>query len=98
MARDRTAYLCSECGAGAPRWLGRCPACGEWGTLVEEAINTTRAVPGLLPADAPRPVPIGDVDPMGADRSPTGLGELDRVLGGGLVPLGHAARRRARHG
>jgi len=79
--RAKTPHQCEGCGAGAPRWLGRCPACGEWGSVVPIA---PRAV-GASPAGEP-PVPIGRVAATAADRIPTGVGELDRVLGGGLVP------------
>jgi len=79
MAKVRTPYRCAECGSAAPRWLGRCPECGEWNSLVED-----RAPASLALGDAP--VPIAEVDPVGATRRPTGVAELDRVLGGGLVP------------
>jgi DNA repair protein RadA/Sms len=84
MARARTIHRCTDCGAASPRWVGRCPACGEWNTLVEEVdvpaagmAHTTTATP---------PVALGDVDATGWAAKPTGIAELDRVLGGGLVP------------
>ncbi len=79
MSRARTELRCGECGAAAPKWVGRCPLCGAWGSLVEAAERGSAA-------SAPGPVPLADValDPDGV-RS-TGVGELDRVLGGGLVP------------
>jgi DNA repair protein RadA/Sms len=77
MAKVRTVHSCAECGAAAARWLGRCPECGAWGTLVE---HQPSASPG-----AEGPVPIADVDPLGAARRATGIDELDAVLGGGLV-------------
>jgi DNA repair protein RadA/Sms len=77
MPKVRTVHRCAECGAAAARWLGRCPECGAWGTLVE---HQPSADPG-----AESPVPIADVDPLGAARRPTGIDELDGVLGGGLV-------------
>jgi DNA repair protein RadA/Sms len=86
MARTRTVHRCRECGAEEPRWLGRCPECGSWGSLVEESARTgvgTR--PGVPRPSAERPVPIAEVDPIGATKRPTGVAELDRVLGGGLV-------------
>lgn len=73
--------------------MGRCPDCGSWGTLVEEAVDSGPAEgraggarPAALPAGVERPLPIVDVDPIGAARRPTGVDELDRVLDGGLVP------------
>ncbi|MDP9006266.1 MAG: DNA repair protein RadA [Actinomycetota bacterium] len=85
MSRGRAEHRCSECGETSARWLGRCPSCGAWSTLVEEPTRPRRAsAPTSVPTSSV--VPIGEVD---LDRSavrPTGLGELDRVLGGGLVP------------
>ncbi|MGQ0804450.1 MAG: DNA repair protein RadA [Actinomycetota bacterium] len=85
MAKARTIHRCTECGATAARWLGRCPTCGEWGTVVEEAAATSHehAAPRPQPGDVA--MPIAEVDPDGAPVRPTGVGELDRVLGGGLV-------------
>ena len=85
MARSHMSFACSECGAAAPRWAGRCGACGSWNTLVEEA---RPAPPGAAPRSAPpaRAVPLAEAGgPEWAPR-PTGLDEVDRVLGGGLVP------------
>lgn len=85
MPRARTVHRCSECGTGSPRWVGRCPGCGEWNTLVEE--REAPPVTAHLPsAAADRPVPILEVDAAEWSPRPTGLAELDRVLGGGLVP------------
>lgn len=81
--RSKFVFACTECGAQAARWLGRCPECGEWNTLVEEAPTT--AVTAALPPSAERPVPLAAVDPVGAESRATGVEELDRVLGGGLV-------------
>jgi DNA repair protein RadA/Sms len=84
-------FVCQGCGHTALAWTGRCPGCGEWNTLVE----TRRREPrkggrrGGRPAakrDAPRPVPLRDVDAPAVDRLTTRIAELDRVLGGGLVP------------
>jgi DNA repair protein RadA/Sms len=84
VTKARTIHRCSACGETTPQWLGRCPACDEWGSLVEE-----RPPPGGARGRSPlaaRAVPLAEVD-LGAERSrPTGIGELDRVLGGGLVP------------
>lgn len=89
MAKTTTQYVCQGCGATAPRWLGRCPACGGWNTLVEEVARATkkgRERPSTSGGAEPgRPVPIGDVPEDAAARLPTGIAELDRVLGGGAV-------------
>jgi DNA repair protein RadA/Sms len=81
MTRTLVRYRCNGCAHESPKWLGRCPSCGEWGTL-----ETDRAggAPGRS-APATQPVPMADVDPLGAPRRSTNVPELDRVLGGGLV-------------
>lgn len=90
VAKRRSVYACTECGAQSPRWLGRCPQCGSWSTLVEEVETPpSRAAEFVAPAPgatAGRAVALRDVAGGGAPRIPTGIGELDRVLGGGLVP------------
>jgi DNA repair protein RadA/Sms len=78
-------FVCGECGVTAGRWLGRCPGCGAFGTLAEERLATSGAV-GRGTAGARSPQRIGDVGAEEAERIPTGVPELDRVLGGGLVP------------
>lgn len=81
-------FVCQSCGHQEPKWTGRCPGCGEWSTLVEEVLATkAAAAPGAGPAQAPeKPVPINSVSTEDAQRLPTGSGELDRVLGGGVIP------------
>ncbi|MEX2627689.1 MAG: DNA repair protein RadA [Ilumatobacteraceae bacterium] len=75
-------YGCTECGATRPKWSGRCDACGEWNTLVESVSRPTSA-----PAPRSRgPVRLREVDPAVSRPRATGIDELDRVLGGGLVP------------
>jgi DNA repair protein RadA/Sms len=90
VAKRRSVYACTECGAQSPRWLGRCPQCGSWSTLVEEVESPpSRAAEFVTPAlgaTAGRAIPLREVAGGGAPRIPTGIGELDRVLGGGLVP------------
>ena len=98
MARTRTIYRCSECGAAEPKWTGRCPACEAWNTLVEEVVARAARAEALGPARPPCPLPIAEVDTAAWAPAATDVGELDRVLRGGLVPgLGHPARRRAGH-
>ncbi len=82
--RERSSYRCAECGWSATKWVGRCGECQAWGTLVDlaaPAVRTTTAGPVSTAAQ-----PIGDVDVELARAQPTGVDELDRVLGGGLVP------------
>lgn len=83
-APGHAGYRCSECGAVSARWGGRCGQCQAWGTVIEvDAPPAGRTAPGPVSAPACR---ISDVDVDRARARPTGLGELDRVLGGGLVP------------
>src|ERR687886_712944 len=88
MAARRTVHVCGECGAQAARWHGQCPSCGAWNTLVEEAVGAERAGPGGggSPAAAIEPRPLAEVQASDVERLQSGIGELDRVLGGGLVP------------
>ena len=82
MAKVAVQHACTECGYAAARWFGRCPGCGAFGTLVEEAPPAAAAG-----AREPRPVlRLVDVEAEEAERITTGVPELDRVLGGGIVP------------
>mgnify|MGYP001814054300 FL=1 len=83
MARTRTVHRCSSCGVAAPKWAGRCDACGEWNTLLEELDVRDTATVG---DPTSRPARIVDVVDDNARSRATGLAEVDRVLGGGLVP------------
>ena len=88
MARTKTVYRCTECGSTEPKWTGRCAGCEAWGTLVEE-LDAPVANGGLgrsLLAPSAPPLPISEVDPSEFSARPLGIEELDRVLGGGLVP------------
>ena len=86
MPRVKSSFVCGECGYVSPGWLGKCPGCGEWNTIVEEAAGagSSHRKGGTAPA-APIPVALSEVDSGTHVRIHTGLGELDRVLGGGLV-------------
>ncbi|MFH0915246.1 MAG: DNA repair protein RadA [bacterium] len=86
MPRSKSSFICRECGYASPGWLGRCPGCGRWNTIVEEAVRAGAAlrVAGPQPA-APALIRLADVDPSAQSRIDTGLEELNRVLGGGLV-------------
>ncbi len=87
MARKRTTYACTACGQTHAKWLGRCTACGEWGTVEEDvapAPPPTGKSRSTLPVNTPQR--LKDVEGGPPQRASTGIGELDRVLGGGLVP------------
>jgi DNA repair protein RadA/Sms len=86
MPRPTTVFVCSACGTESAKWHGQCPGCGAWNTLAEEA----RAAPArggkAQPGRAVKPVRLADVRAERHARLSTGIGELDRILGGGLVP------------
>ena len=86
MARPATTFVCSDCGHAEARWRGQCPGCEAWNTLVEERVRAPRGAGRPGGAVAPRPVPLREVRAERTPRLSTGVGELDRVLGGGLVP------------
>ncbi|HEY1332707.1 MAG TPA: DNA repair protein RadA, partial [Myxococcaceae bacterium] len=87
MAKARTHFTCQSCGFQSAKWLGRCPDCSGWNTLVEEAapFEDRRPAWGASGGSA-RPVKLVDVEAEAEERRRTGIGELDRVLGGGVVP------------
>lgn len=88
MAKSKSAYICSECGYESPKWYGKCPGCGEWNTMNEEIITssskTAEPKARLLSAYS-RPMKLYDIDTADEVRYKTGIGELDNVLGGGIV-------------
>ena len=83
MAKVLVQHVCAECGTISPRWLGKCPGCGAFGTLTEELHATDG---GRSAAKARKPTPLAQVEVAEGERFSTGVPELDRVLGGGLVP------------
>ena len=83
VAKVLVQHVCTECGTTSPRWLGKCPGCGAFGTLAEELLAT--GGPSSA-AGARRPTPLGEVSASEGERISTGVPELDRVLGGGIVP------------
>jgi DNA repair protein RadA/Sms len=86
MAKVKTVHRCGACGATSPQWAGRCPTCGEWNALAEELVETgPRSIAGTGPPPAVA-LPITTVDGARAEPVPSAIAELDRVLGGGLVP------------
>ena len=85
--KTKLVFACRECGHNSPKWLGKCPGCNAWNTFVEE-LDTSKVRPSRRAAlNTPtKPQRIRDVKPLQASRVSTGIGELDRVLGGGIVP------------
>jgi len=89
MKKQKTfVYKCNSCGKEEPKWLGRCPECGEWNTFEETAVSNFPASgksPNRHSDGLPQAFPLAAVDPMEGSRISSGIGELDRVLGGGIM-------------
>ena len=89
MSKVKSIYTCSDCGGTSPKWLGKCPSCEAWNTLVESVAEAAgpkhryQALAGALPVAT-----LADIEASDVDRQPTGIDELDRVLGGGIVAGG----------
>ena len=86
--KTKTRWFCTSCGNESPKWMGRCPACGEWNTMVEETVVTGKksSVRGeSVPGAARKPVRLPDIDSSAENRVSLGNAEVDRILGGGLV-------------
>lgn len=82
----KSVYFCSSCGYESPKWMGRCPACGEWNTFTEEKISTKKSTgKGFLASEGARPVKLSEIQPLDEPRIHMPSEELNRVLGGGLV-------------
>ena len=96
MAKEKTLYVCSECGGTSAKWLGKCPSCGEWNTLIEQVAapasgtsNNRYSAPQFTALAGTGEIAIlSEIEATDADRTSTGIDELDRVLGGGIVPGG----------
>ena len=88
MAKTKTAYVCTECGYDSPKWYGKCPSCGSWNTMAEELIREEKQgkqLNILTPGAGNRPVRLREIAGTEDARFSTGIGELDRGLGGGMV-------------
>ena len=88
--KQKTIFLCSDCGYESPKWYGKCPSCGAWNTLSEYKVKPETATRGVLAADhrgtgQNKPTLLSDIDSATESRFQSGIGELDRVLGGGAV-------------
>jgi DNA repair protein RadA/Sms len=88
MAREKSEYSCSECGATSPKWLGKCPGCGAWNTLVEGVAESAGRHRFQALAKSAPVTTLAEIAPSDVMRTPTGQEELDRVLGGGIVQGG----------
>jgi DNA repair protein RadA/Sms len=89
VSKPKSIYTCAECGGTSPKWLGKCPSCDTWNSLVESVAEAAgpkhryQALAGALPVAT-----LADIEASDVDRQPTGIDELDRVLGGGIVAGG----------
>jgi len=88
MAKIKSTYFCQSCGTQSPKWVGRCPGCGEWNTFVEEIIEKEDKASwkGSSTKIAAKPRYLGEIQYNQEKRLETPDGELNRVLGGGIVP------------
>ncbi len=85
-SKTKTVYVCQSCGSQSPRWMGKCPDCGQWNTLVEERLERQKDIGSAKKGHGPEPLLLNDIKAGDEDRFVTKIGELDRVLGGGIVP------------
>ena len=86
MAKVKSVFTCNECGASSPKWVGQCPSCSAWNALYETTVNPATSTRAGRQYGTPATVRnLAEVTPESIVRMPTGIGELDRVLGGGLV-------------
>lgn len=85
MAKVKTAFICQECGYQSPRWLGKCPLCGKWNSLIEERLDADIGLREERRLSLEKPSPISSIRPQPEERFPTGISEFDHVLGGGVV-------------
>jgi DNA repair protein RadA/Sms len=86
MAKARTQFVCQQCGSTSPKWMGRCPDCGEWNTLVETIVESKERSPLSYAVPRTKPQRLSEVTTDGLDRVPLPMPEFSRVLGGGIVP------------
>ncbi len=84
--KTKVLYVCQSCGYQAPKWLGKCPQCGQWDTFVEEVTRPVTASSSLKGAREVQPLPLSRIEVNRERRILTGIGEFDRVLGGGIMP------------
>lgn len=87
-AKEKTVWFCKNCGNESPKWMGRCPACGEWNSMVEQTVATgkpSRNQAASVSSPGHRPMHLKEIDASSENRISLGLGEIDRLLGGGIV-------------
>ena len=85
--KKKTAYVCQNCGYDTPKWMGKCPGCGAWNSMTEEFVSSdAEKLRGVGSLQTEPPQSIGSITAEDLPRFSTGSGELDRVLGGGVIP------------
>lgn len=87
MVKTKSVWFCTSCGNESPKWMGRCPACGEWNTMVEDTVATGKrqSASVQVPGASRKPMPLSQIDSSQEARISLGNAEMDRILGGGLV-------------
>jgi DNA repair protein RadA/Sms len=85
-SKIKTVYVCQSCGTQSPRWMGKCPDCGAWNTMVEEQVEKSKDIGSAKRSGGMEPILLNEIQARDEDRFVTKIGELDRVLGGGIVP------------
>ena len=90
MAKEKTQFVCSDCGGASPKWQGKCPHCNAWNTLIESVAESSAPTKNRFAslAKTAEVTVLADIDAVDMARTPTGHEELDRVLGGGMVEGG----------
>ncbi|MBC7955615.1 MAG: AAA family ATPase, partial [Cytophagales bacterium] len=88
MSKPKSVYTCNECGGTSPKWLGKCPHCNAWNTLIESVADAPSKHRYQSLAAAQPVATLSEIEASDVDRQPTGIDELDRVLGGGMVAGG----------
>lgn len=98
-AKSKLIYQCTQCGYESPKWTGKCPECGEWNTMLEmlKEPMTQKSTAASSAGNVSRPIGIHEISTADEPRYHTGLGELDRVLGGGIVKGLYAYARSPRN-
>src|SRR5665811_2114477 len=89
MAKSKTIFVCQNCGAESPKWIGRCPSCKEWNTYHEEIIaaSASREASFVISKEKRKPELLDSIEADEHGRQKTGISELDRILGGGICLL-----------
>lgn len=86
MAKQKSSFVCQNCGAISAKWIGKCPSCNEWNTFTEEIVNDSRSKSNKIQSSSSIPIPLSQIEIGKFKRTPTSIKEFNRVLGGGIVP------------